>query len=219
MSEALSIAAALVHALGFWLYSARLLRGALAACCASWLMRAFGAAVLFLMWSGAGLPLVYMLHSAVSGFGALLVVILLCGRGCSIPPARQDIALFAADAALLAIYLVLLRDLDAPWAATAVLAIATLRKVVPYWPLIRSLKEDPGRERPVPWLVWALGYGLLWQAAVQADLPVIIQVYTFAMAGLHLWIALVTYRRHPVRLDLMTRRRRGIGQVVPTSSI
>lgn len=196
----LGAAAAAVNGIGFWIYARRIRAGEIEPNGTSWTMRAYGAAALFVIWTGVGVPWPLMLHSAVSGVAALAIAAYALVRGGLLRPERQDYALLACDVALLVGYLALARSGAHVSMAAAVLAITSVRKLAPYWPILRTTFQRPRRERPAAWMVWAAGYALLWLAAADAGLAPVYQAYAALMVAIHLSLA---------RLAFMAFRREG----------
>lgn len=194
MTAELGLTAAALHALGFLLYGRRVLAGEIEPNGVSWLMRGYGTAVLFVIWSGVGLPPAMMLHSLVTGVAAAgLAAYALIWRGC-LRPGRQDYLLLACDVALLAGYAALVGTGQHLSMTSLVLAITAARKLAPYWPILRTTYERPHRERPGAWLIWAAGYAILGLAAAEADLPAVVQTYAAIMVAVHLALVLLTRR-------------------------
>jgi hypothetical protein len=190
---ALGIAAAVVNGLGFWLYARRVVAGDIQPNGVSWLMRSYGTLVLFLIWTGVGVPSALMLHSVVSGVAAVGIAAFALSRGLLLRPQRQDYAVLACDVGLMATYLGLVQTGLHASMATAVLGITATRKLAPYWPILRTTYQLPRREKPLAWIVWAIGYAILGIAAVAAGLAILL-AYAVAMVGIHLTLAGLAFR-------------------------
>ena len=55
--------------------------------------------------------------------------------------------------------------------ATAFLLLPAASSVLSCWPTLRSTCLDPRRERPGPWFLWSLSYGLMAFAVMAEGLP------------------------------------------------
>jgi hypothetical protein len=204
---ALGVAAGLAHAAGFWLYARRILRGEVRPNGMSWLMRSYGTAVIILIWAGLALPTPLLVQPLASLACALAVAALVLRRGSWLRPARQDYWVLVADLALLGGCLVAMHG---PWAgsagtpeglATVAFLAASLRKVAPYWPILRTTFLDPSGEHPDAWFAWAAGYGALLLAAASAGLGWAFLLFPAATLAIHVglgWLALP--RRARLRL-------------------
>jgi hypothetical protein len=114
--------------------------------------------------------------------------------GRCVPPCRQDYVILTGDIALLATYLALVGTGRHLSMASLVLAVTAIRKLAPYWPILRSTYQRPRRERPGAWLIWAAGYALLGLAVVEAGLPGVLGAYAGVMVAVHLGLALLALR-------------------------
>jgi hypothetical protein len=198
LGEGLGIVAAGLHVLGYSIYVYSVLRKSILPNSASYLMFAYGTAlVVFLtIANGATLPqLVLPIFCAAMS----IVVAILCLRHRSTEPVdRTEKLIFGADVALTLVYLALTRYMTdmAPYAVAFLLA-GNATTVTSFLPIARSTFQSPYREQPAPWIVWALAYAaLIGTVALETGLthPVLF-VYPVLNFVLHGLIAVFSMRK------------------------
>ncbi len=118
------------------------------------------------------------------------------------PDDWRDRASFQADLALTALYLGAAALAWSRWigedtrevAVVVFLIGANLTTLTAFFPLIRSVIEDPSHERTAPWAVWATAYALLglttW--AMEGELLSELMVYPVLNATLHGAVAVLS---------------------------
>lgn len=181
----------------------------------TWLMFAYGTILLTLLeWdrqaSGAELVL-----PAVCSSMAIYVAGRCWWRARQKDPSRywprewwpddwRDRASFQADLALTALYLGAAALAWSRWigedarevAVVVFLIGANLTTLTAFFPLIRSVIEDPSHERTAPWAVWSIAYALLglttW--AVQGELLSELMIYPVLNTLLHGTVAVMSRR-------------------------
>lgn len=187
-----------LHFLGFLLYTDRVRRGEIVPHGVSWSMRCYGALVHFLIFAEIGLPAAILIQPAVSGLCALAVTVFALSRGSWLRPTRTDLCILAADVGLLLVYLGLRRfppDVGDTLLLGSVVAVTAIRKLVPYVPVLLTVRVRPEVERPGAWAVWALGYAALFAAAMLAGMPPVYTVYPAVVCCVHLVIWMLVMRR------------------------
>jgi SET domain len=166
-------AAALMQIVGYGLYIRSFMNHTIRPNAASWFMFAYGTAFLgFLEYrSGAGLGL--LLLPAACATMSIAVALLCLRRGATAPVDRFEKIVFSADLWLTVVYgAVTLGYGSAALSSgfvTIILAAVNLTAVTCFLPTIRSTWKSPDRELPLPWLVWALAYGVLSVATWKAS--------------------------------------------------
>ena len=128
------------------------------------------------------------------------------------PEDWRDRMAFQLDLALTGSYLAAAALLSGNWigpeaseAATLVLlTAANVTTVSAFCPLIRSVLEDPGHERTLPWAVWAAAYSVLalTTLAAHGGQWSELMLYPTLNAFLH---GLVAFLSRETRRDLVTR--------------
>ncbi len=203
--EALAIASAGIHVLGYATYISLVRRGAIEANPLSWLMFAYGTGLLtFLEYeSGASWrELLLPIACSVSS----IVVAGLCVRATRVHElAFSDLAAFAIDLALTGAYVGLwflerqgMGDALAGAGIVALLVCANATTLASFVPLLRSTFTHPERERIFPWLLWTLAYGLLFAVTAQdgtSTNQLALLLYPGLNALLHFSVALLTCSR------------------------
>lgn len=167
-TEGIAIGAACTHVLGYCVYISLVRRGVIEANPLSWLMFAYGTALLSFLeyrtgasWRELLLPVACSVSSAV--------VAALCIRPSRLGRlAFSDVFSFAIDVLLTAVYVAIwiaqgrgLNEASAEIAVIGLLISANAATVASFAPILRSTYEQPDHERVAPWILWTLAYGLL----------------------------------------------------------
>jgi SET domain len=197
-AEVLGVCAAGAQVGAYVLYIRLFLSGKILPNAASWLMFAYGTALLtFLEWRNAAtwaelaLPVTCALMS--------IVVAGLCVRkGATDPVDRHEKMVFLTDLTLTIAY-----TASAVFISqhskyeTAFLLAGNITTVTAFSPLIRSTWSNPAREEPAPWIGWTLAYGLLLAATLSSTglHHLELLVYPALCVLLHGLIALFSIRR------------------------
>lgn len=228
--EALAIASAGIHVLGYAAYIALVRRGAIEANPLSWLMFAYGTALLTFLeyrsgasWRELLLPVACSLSS--------VVVAALCVRLTRIQKvAATDTSAFAIDVILTAAYVVIWvaqgRGLGGDLAEAGVVALlvfANATTLASFVPILRSTFTEPDNERVLPWLLWTLAYGLLFAVTLRdttSTSRLTLLIYPALNALLHFSIAVLAASRwwrpeRRVAFDVRETGNTGLGMFTP----
>ena len=215
----LAIMAGALQAVGYAIYIWQALRAKLIPNATSWLMFAYGTALLTILEADLDAPWQLLVLPAVCSICAILVSVvcrLRQGRW-GLPEQRLDWVAFGADLGLTAIYVagLLLAGsglVDAAFErplAVAVLAATTASTVVAFVPLLRSVWRDPGSEHWLPWTVWSAAYAtlLLVTLLAGADSSPSLLLYPTVCLLTHGLVALCALREAPAPAGAPRQRR------------
>lgn len=173
----LASAAGAMQALGYLRYLHLALKGETQPNPVSAIMFAYGTGLLTVFEAAAGVaPAVLILPLVCTAF-AVLEALLVAKHLRREAPDRIATLAFVVDLALSALYLAIWITQRAgsasiridPLLASAFLLCVNATTVTSFVPLVRSTFRDPGRERPGPWIAWAVAYALLLVATLLGD--------------------------------------------------
>jgi SET domain len=164
-----SIAAAL-QLVAYLVYLGLYLKGKIEPNAVSWYMFAYGTALMVFLesrndarWSVLALPIVCALMSVV------VATIAFHKRAVHVVDRSEKIT-FGLDVCLTILYVVtaVLISGHSKY-AVAFLVAGNITTFTSFAPLVRSTLREPGREQPLPWLLWTAAYALLLIATVQSE--------------------------------------------------
>lgn len=158
-----------VQALGYLRYLHFVRKGEIQPNPASAIMFAYGTGLLTVFEAAAGAGLELLVLPAICTAFAVLEAVLVANRLRQEAPDRIAKLAFAVDLLLSALYLALWLTQQSgsasiridPVLALIFLICVNATTFTSFIPLLRSTLRNPGRERPDPWIVWAVAYALL----------------------------------------------------------
>lgn len=205
-AELLGGLSALLQAAGYALYLRHALRSETRPNPASWLMFAYGTALVVALEAASGGTWPVLLLPAVCALSSVGVALVAFQAGATLRALdRADRVAFGLDVTLtiayLAAWLARALHLVAPRLFTVVGAVllvgAAATSITSFAPIIRSTYRAPGTERPGPWLVWMAAYLALGATTLLAtDAPALL-VYPGINVALHALVAGLSLRRTP----------------------
>jgi uncharacterized protein len=137
---------------------------------ASWLMFAYGTALLvFLEWRNEATW--FELALPISCAMMSIIVAIQCFRSNAVESVdRVEKLTFGLDLGLTILYLVVALFISGHSKyAVAFLVAGNVTTFTAFAPLVRSTLHSPDREQPLPWMMWTVAYGLLFLATVSSD--------------------------------------------------
>jgi hypothetical protein len=137
---------------------------------ASWLMFAYGTALmLFLEWqSGASWSLLVL--PAVCALMSIVVALLCMNKGFIGPSDYFEKSAFGADLGLTLGYITLTNvKLTGPLMNTGFVVAGNLTTLTAFLPILRSTWKNPENEKAAPWIFWTVAYGLLVVSTVLSE--------------------------------------------------
>ena len=198
--------AALLQATGYALYLRHALRSETRPNPASWLMFAYGTALVVVLETAAGGTWPVLLLPAVCAASSVVVAAVTFRAGATLRTLDQaDQVAFGLDIALtiayVAVWLARALHLVEPrlftLAGSFLLVGAAATSITSFVPIVRSTYRVPGGERPGPWIVWTAAYAALGAATLlTADAPALL-VYPGVNVLLHSLVAGLSLRRMP----------------------
>jgi hypothetical protein len=185
---ALGVLAALLQVLGYILYIGSIFASKTIPNPASWLMFAYGTAlVVFLERASGATTALLLLPIACAGM-SIFVASLCFARAFREEVDAVDGAIFLLDIVLTALYFgVAFYSGNAAEFAPLLLIAGAILTVATFVPLLRSTWRDSGREQSQPWLVWTCAYAVLTLATIIGDAmthPALL-LYPLVNFGLH----------------------------------
>jgi hypothetical protein len=137
---------------------------------ASWFMFAYGTGLLVFLEAinGASWPILALPATCAT---MSIVVALLCLRRDATDSIDQfEKYVFCADILLTICYLLVALGLGrSVTMSTAFLIAGNVTTLTAFVPIIRSTWKNPARETPLPWVIWACAYFMLFVATVWSD--------------------------------------------------
>jgi hypothetical protein len=196
----LGYAAALIHGLGYVLYVRGVWRGDIHANVPSWLMFAYGTTLLLVLELAAGAGPSLLVLPAVCSAGSIVVGALGVRQVRAFEWPATDIVAFVADLLLTVVFLLawlIQHRLGARWeAVTVVLLLGSLgTNLTSFAPIIVSTWRMPRIERPGPWVIWAMAYGLLLLASLAEQVASVLLLYPALNLVLHGLVAVLAVAR------------------------
>jgi len=179
----------LLHVLGYLLYIRYTLRGEVRPNPTTWLMWAYGTALVVLLeWDQEAAAAVLLLPAVCAACS--IAVAFLCWRRGRLrwPERRSDQAAFVLDLLLTGVYLLIVLLAAQGWtsagddtvAKAIVLVAVSGSTAVSYWPILRATRRNPDNEHWLPWTVWTAAYSFLLIATVAT--------HGSSIYGLQFWI-------------------------------
>lgn len=164
-----------LHALGYLLYVRSTLRDEVHPNPTTWLMWAYGTAlVVAIEWDQDAAAAVLLLPTVCATCSVAVAYI--CWRQGRLgwPEARSDQAAFLLDLLLTAVYLLILLFAHRGWmsqgdgtiAKTIILLTLCASTAVSFWPILRATRSEPDNEHWLPWAIWTMAYALLLVATI-----------------------------------------------------
>jgi hypothetical protein len=155
---------------------------------ASWSIWAFGSIVNLLTYASMSNDLVKDILPAVCSLACLVIYISYLRQGKFEVPRFIDILIFSTDIMATIVWLTTSSPLVGNMACQASLILSFI-------PIIRETIKDSKKERPLPWIIWSMAYGL--------DIILVIArwekwgdvVYPATCFILHASIAIITKQR------------------------
>jgi uncharacterized membrane protein len=199
-------AATLLQTLGYLLYVRGALRHRIDPNPTSWLMWAYGTALVVLIETDQGIhPLLRLLPIACASCSVLVAA--LCWRQGALawPRDRSDRAALSIDLALTAAYVTLslaalagtVPETREHSAKMLLLVCVSTSSITSYLPILRSTRRTPTAEEWLPWAVWTSAYAALLLATilVEGTSPAALQFWIYpaiclVLSGMVGWYAL-----------------------------
>lgn len=194
----LGVLAAIFQISGYLLYIRNFLKRSIRPNAASYLMFAYGTAlVAFLaLENGAQWPELLLLCACASM--SVIIAIMCLRKNATEPVDRFEAIVFSADLWLTVGYaLLVFSHVDKAAYAAAFLILGNVTTLTSFMPILRSTWRDPRREQPLPWIVWSCAYLLLTAATLATtglSEPVLL-LYPLANVTLHVAMALFSLRK------------------------
>lgn len=166
----LGILASILQVFGYGLYIRHTLREEIDPNPSSWLMWAYGTALIALLEWDRGAPLEVLLLPVVCAACSIFVAYLAWRKNKRLFPTHQaDWAAFLADVALTVGYVTaallvafnLLNEEGKGMATLVFLLLSNATTITTFSPMIRNLWVNPHHESQSPWLMWTLAYAFL----------------------------------------------------------
>jgi SET domain len=171
----------------------------------SWVMFAYGTALmLFLEWKGgAGWSLLAL--PAVCAIMSVFVAIMSLRQPVREPVGTWEKGAFVADIGLTMAYLLAsMSALIGPLFAATFIAAGNLTTLTAFFPIMISTWRSPHNERIEPWLLWTSAYGLLIVSTLMSvgmTMPALL-IYPILCTALHGSLALMILRTQKSDSDL-----------------
>jgi hypothetical protein len=176
----------------------------------SWLMWAYGTALIFALEWDRGATAAMLILPGVCACSSLVVAGLCAKRGTlRWPTERSAKASLASDIILtiayLAIWLLVSIHVLTPeqkeFSEAVILTLGVSSTLVTFVPMIVSTKKDPSNEHRLPWVIWSLAYAMSLLATVFSDgWTLDLAFYPLLTGFLH--IAMASYATKPVYINL-----------------
>jgi hypothetical protein len=175
----------------------------------SWLMFAYGTALLVFLELRNGATWFELALPVACGTMSVIVSVL-CFRSNAVEPAdRVENLAFGADLSLTLIYAgVALVISGHSKYAVAFLVAGNLTAFTSFAPLVRSTWHAPSREQPLPWMMWTVAYALLFAATFISEgfrAPELL-LYPGLCVSLHGLVAVFSSREVPKRTSTKKTR-------------
>lgn len=178
VSEAMACLAAGLQAVAYVVYLRRASDGRIEPNPTSWLMWAYGTALVVVLESDQGIHPALRLLPIVCA-ACCVCVAGLCWRRGSLqwPEERPDRIALGIDLSATGVYVAVTLAAAAgsmAWAVAdagkAVLLVClSLSTVVSFLPMLRGTRQDPSVEEPAPWMMWTVAYTLLLAATIREE--------------------------------------------------
>jgi hypothetical protein len=206
MGEILGVSAAALQVFAYCVYIRLFIRGEIRPNAASWLMFAYGTALMtFLEWRNQATRSELLLPIACSSMSVIVAVLCLRQRATE-PIQTNEKVVFGADLLLTVLYvvagLILVRSQEG--LATAFLLAGNVTTVTSFAPLVRSTWLSPTREDATPWWIWTVAYATLFMSSVISTgvTHVELLLYPGLCALLHGLVAFFSQRKHDPVVEL-----------------
>lgn len=156
--EVIGLLAGIVQIVGYVWYISYVVRGVIKPNTGSWLIWAYGNAIVCWSYIAMGNELTFResLPFICSIFSFIAAIIFLFLRRFE-KPTSLEIKILLADIAITAFWL-----LTGESAITQVLLQVSV--IISFFPIVKETKDNPSNERPGPWVVWTVAYILLFFA-------------------------------------------------------
>lgn len=198
----LGIAAGALQALGYALYVRQSIRREIEPNAATWLMFAYGTALLGVLEFSLDAEKALLYLPATCVIGSMVVAFMCWKRGkLRWPKEWQDQFSFAGDIVLTVCYVGAwalatfdgLKEEERQYANLAFLICSNLTTLTSFTPLLRGAERH---ETPVPWVVWAFAYTVLGLATYQQHgMWTELMIYPVLNAVLHARVAWLSQTR------------------------
>lgn len=168
--SALAGSAALLHAMAYVLYLSGTLRRKVDPAPASWLMWAYGTALVVVIETDQGIDPLLVLLPVVCAACSIAVALVCYLRGASLWPSNGvDRGALGTDVVLTLVYVAiaggaslgLFAERGAGAAKAVLLGILGVSTVVSFIPTLRAVRRDPSREDNLAWIMWTIAYTML----------------------------------------------------------
>jgi hypothetical protein len=194
----------IAHVLGYLLYIRCTLRGEVRPNPTTWLMWAYGTALVVLLERDQEAAAAVLLLPSLCAACSIAVAFICWRRGrLRWPERRSDQAAFLVDLLLTGVYLLIVLLAARGWisasddtlAKTIVLLAVGGSTAVSYWPILRATRRDPDNEHWLPWAVWTAAYSLLLiaTAATHGSSVYALQFWVYPLSCLVLTAAVGLY--------------------------
>jgi hypothetical protein len=170
--------AAILQAAAYVMYVRRALLRRIDPCPTSWLMWAYGTALVVILETDQGIhPLLRLLPIVCAGCSVLVATLCWLRHSVVWPSEPADRLALALDLVLTMVYIgisatAFVGILDPGSARSArwvLLVCASGSTLVSYLPLLRHTRRHPDAEHPAPWAVWTIAYATLLLATIAAE--------------------------------------------------
>ncbi len=193
----LGLLAALLQVGGYSIYLTHFLRRTIQPNAASWLMFAYGTALLAFLESESGASSSLLLLPLVCAAMSIVVAGLCMPRGATAKIDKLELYSFSADLGLTALYVAMVLGMGLSTRFSGLFLVLTnLTAITCFIPIVRSTWKTPDRELPGPWAVWSLAYTALglatWTSGAASSWE--LYVYPAVNAVLHGAVALFALR-------------------------
>jgi hypothetical protein len=176
----------------------------------SWLMWAYGTALIFALEWDRGATAAMLILPGVCACSSLIIAALCAKRGTlQWPTERSAKAALASDVILTIAYLAtwllvsihLLTPEQKQFSEAVILILGVSSTMVTFVPMIASTKKNPSNEHRLPWVIWSLAYSTSLLATVFSDAWTMdLAFYPLLTGFLH--TAMASYADKPANLNL-----------------
>jgi hypothetical protein len=165
--------AAILQVAGYLVYLRYFVKHTIRPNAASWLMFAYGTALLAFFEYEHGASMALLLLPGACAAMSIIVALMCLRKGATERTDRFEATIFSIDLWLTVMYVGLTLGIGKgalpPLVVDGFLIAVNLTAVTCFIPLVRSTWREPDRELPAPWLVWTAAYSCLAVATWQAD--------------------------------------------------
>lgn len=189
---AIGIAAGVLQGCAYIVYILQMVRAECRPNGMSWVMWAYGTAVLLVIEVRLGAPLSVLVLPAICLACSITIAVHAYWRGVALAPTRLDWGVLGLDVMLTVAYVALVLK-EAHPAETAALglvfvALTGATSLTSTWPILCSTWREPSHERPLAWFIWSAAYGMLALAVMLEGLSWHYLVYPTLCQALHVVI-------------------------------